>query len=380
MLAAVTAGIKLSTYATMNAYNKRKIKVCYILSYRDPNYIRTQSILNALRESDHFDVDVAINHHRDFLRYFDTIYKLFFIKRQRNPDVFILGFRGHEIYWPVRWIVGNKKIIFDALMSPYSALHDDKKNGRVGVMLSVIWRGFEAGILKNADFILTDTFLHESYYQKQFLIPPEKLNSIPVGAITIVPESSSESLWCRDFSVLFYGSFLPLHGIDIIIDAASKLIDLPVRFDFIGGSSAQAKRLNEQCKKNGVKNYTYQYWTPYNRLIAEVIPNASLCLGGSFGGTPQARRVITGKTSQCLALKKATIIGEIDTEVNFIDGENCLLVEQRNPNALAEKIRWCYKNKDRLTEIGEKGYILYEKELSVSVIKNRLEKIIGNIE
>ncbi|MBK5966542.1 hypothetical protein CCR95_21310 [Thiocystis minor] len=365
----------------MNAGQKKRTKVCYVLSYRDPNYIRTQSILNALQESEIFDVDVVINHHCGFLRYFDTIWKLLIIKRQRAPDVFIIGFRGHEIYWPVRWIAGERKIIFDALMSPYAALYEEKKFGLLGVMMSRIWRGLEASILEDADVILTDTYLHERYYQKEFAIQPDKLFSIPVGATAIVssrpfPPRSGAS----NFSVLFYGSFLPLHGVQIIIDAASSLTDLPIRFDFIGGSSSQARRLHERCSTRGIKNYTYRDWLPYERLLTEVIPNASVCLGGPFGNTRQARRVITGKTSQCLALGKVTIIGRIALANGFLDYQNCLLVNQGNPEALADKIRWCYDNQNRLADIGEAGKAIYEKELSIPFIRDRLKMIIKNIE
>ena len=117
----------------------------------------------------------------------------------------------------------------------------------------------------------------------------------------------------------------------------------------------------------------------FDELINTEIPNADICLGGPFGNTDQARRVITGKTSQCLALGKPLIIGEIDEKHGFVDKQDCLLVPQGNPEALVEALRWAYSHREQLALIGEQGRAIYAEKLSIKVIGNLLGKAIFDL-
>lgn len=353
-------------------------RVCYVLAYRAPDYIRSRSIIAALSALDDIELQIVINRNPGFNRYFDTLRRLLALDRRTKQDIFILGFRGHEIYWPVRWIARKRPIIFDALMSPYAALAEELKFGRAGLAFSMLWRGLEAGILRNADAVLTDTPLHATYFQESFTLDKSVIYPIPVGAIT--PSRPPKPVDHRDeFTVLFYGSFLPLHGVETIIEAASQLRDLPIRFNFVGGSLSDARNLRTLCAKNRVANYSHTSWVPFDQLLTDWIPRATLCLGGPFGDTPQARRVVTGKTSQCLALASPTIVGRIEGDYGFADKQNCLLVEQGNAESLTNSLRWCYRNKEMLPAIGKAGQRLYEETLSVSVIRDRLRSLITHI-
>lgn len=232
---------------------------------------------------------------------------------------------------------------------------------------------FERRMLRRADLVLTDTQLHAEFYARTFSLPLEHFCAVPVGAIE--PEAAGDTSTKEEsgaFSVLFYGSFLPLHGIDIVVRASARLADLPIRFDFVGGSEIQGRQLRQRCLALGVDNFTHRRWVPFNQLLENDIPNADLCLGGPFGGTPQARRVVTGKTSQTLALGKATVIGRIDEDYGFVNRVNCLLVEQADAVELADAIRWAYDNRTRLREIGANGRALYADRLSIRAITARL--------
>lgn len=207
---------------------------------------------------------------------------------------------------------------------------------------------------------------------------------MPVGAEEVWKEIDSMQYTPpehppSEMSILFYGSFLPLHGIEIILQAASYLRELPIRFDFVGGNVKQATKLKISCTNFGITRYTHRYWVSFDELINVTIPRADLCLGGPFGDTEQARRVITGKTSQCLALGKATVIGRINEDIGFVDKQNSLLVPQGNPQALADSIRWAFDQRHQLTKIGERGRSIYSEKLSVDVIRQLLSKTLSEL-
>jgi len=355
-----------------------------VLSYRAPDYIRTRSILHALREMHDIDLYEATNTNVGINRYVETFRKTLEIKKKHAPDVFILGFRGHEIYWPLRFLVGDKPIILDALMSPYASLHRERKHGLLGRAVSSVIRILEQGILNDANVVLTDTTSHLNFYKQEFSLPSNKLLAIPVGAEEVFSKINSTQHISpeqtkREMNVLFYGSFLPLHGIDVILEAASLLRQFPIIFNFVGGNVEQAQKLKADCKNMGITHYTHRHWVSFTELITVTIPEADLCLGGPFGDTEQARRVITGKTSQCLALGKPTIIGKIDEDIGFMDKENCLLVPQGNAQALADVLRWAFNQRRQLSKIGEHGRSIYNERLSVDVIRKLLSQTLSDL-
>lgn len=353
--------------------NRKKLCIGYVLSYRDPHYIRSLSLLQVLQRCPDVRVAMAINTHKGLRRYVETWRALRSIRATEAPDVYILGFRGHEIFWPVRWMTRGVPLVFDALMSPYASLHEEGKAGLLGKLFAPLIYRVEKRLLQHADLVLTDTRLHVDYYTRTFALPEAKVCALPVGAIEPEPGQAVNTAINTDpFSVLFYGSFLPLHGIDTIVAAAALLTDLPIRFDFIGGTARQAARLYRQCTQLNVTRYTHRRWVPFEQLLKTDIPHASLCLGGPFGDTPQARRVVTGKTSQCLALSKATVIGRIDEDYGFIDRINCLLTELADANVLADNIRWAYEHRALLPQLGARGHQLYTERLSISAIATRL--------
>ena len=342
----------------------------------------------------------ARNRSTGLTRYLETWKVLWHLKKHHKPDLYMLGFRGHEMFWPVRWLARGKPLVFDALMSPSAALAEEKKAGILGQIFAPLMRWLELSILRNADLVLADTQQHVDFYARQFGVPRSKLLAVPVGAaersrkrqaapsfldpqggrvgsptleaLSIDTDRQVQRSGDDFFSALFYGSMLPLHGVDVIVAAAAQLKDLPIRFDFIGGSAKQARRLRQLCERHGVTRYTHRSWVPLDELVNTEIPRADLCLGGPFGGTPQARRVITSKTSQALALGKATVIGAIDEDIGWIDKDNCLLVPQGNSAALATALRWAFAQRSALPKIGKRGQTLYQQKLSVHTIAQRL--------
>ncbi|MEO5376597.1 MAG: glycosyltransferase [Magnetococcus sp. DMHC-6] len=355
---------------------ERKIsKVCYVLSYRDPKYIRTKTMVRALQSLEGIELMTAINRSRGWWRYLETLWQLVGIRFRDNPDCYVLGFRGHEIFWFVRWISYHKFLVFDSLVSPYAALSEERKYGRWGWLVSKALYRMEYAILHQADVVVTDTQRHVDFLCDTFSLSGEKVISVPVGA--------DEGRWAQScigendrFNVLFYGTFLPLHGVMTILDAALLLRDKPIYFTLIGGGGRHLSEFNSKMPATGLPHVRHIPWVPFDDLIECHIPQADLCLGGPFGHTPQANRVITGKTWQCLSMGKATVVGEIlEPETGFVDRENCLLVPQGDATALAESLAWAEQNRELLPQIGQKGFLLYQTRYSVACLAERLQKI-----
>ena len=354
---------------------RRKVqKVCYILSYRCPDYIRTRTLLSALKRIQNIELIEAINKSRGFLRYIQTISSLLSIRICKNPRLYILGFRGYEIYFIVRLITIGKILVFDHMMSPYDSLVSEKKSINKGGVLDRLICCYEKCILCLSDIILTDTILHRDFYIQKFNVPPQKIIEIPVGTDEETFHASSLPFNKKhdNFNVLFYGTFLPLHGVEIILMAAHVLRDSPIQFKIIGGKGRNLKFFYNLIYELGLSNVHHEMWVPYD-ILPQMIHDADVCLGGPFSGTGQAKRVISGKTFQSLAMAKATIIGQIDHDYGFVDKKNCLIVRQASHTELADKIVWCFENREKLHSLGENGYTLYKERFSIEHIKQILQ-------
>jgi glycosyltransferase involved in cell wall biosynthesis len=353
---------------------------CYALSYYFPQFVRTATLVAALRQIESITVYEAINKSRGWGRYFQTLLQLLFIRLRHNPDFYILGFRGYELFWPVRLIAWGKTLIFDHMMSPYDSIINERKSLTPGSFLSRILYWYEKSLLQVADLVFTDTSIHKSYFDDLFGLNGDKIFPVHVAADESLfkpcakPRLSSPS---KSFKIFFYGSFLPLHGTDIILRAAAILRSKPVHFTLVGGAGESLLKFRALKTELRLRSVTHIPWIEYSE-IPKFACQADLCLGGPFGNTGQARRVITGKTYQFLALAQPTVVGLIEPNEHFLHQENCLLVAQGSPEALAEAITWALRNRDRLSEIGRKGYELYLQNFSIARLTERLKEILND--
>ena len=125
-----------------------------------------------------------------------------------------------------------------------------------------------------------------------------------------------------------------------------------------------------------LKNVTHMDWVEFEEL-PRYIARADIGLGGPFGNTGQAGRVITGKTFQFLAMAKLVIVGKYNgKDAGFEDKVNCLLVPQGDAMGLAEAILWAFEHVEILDQIGQLGYDLYQSRYSIKQISEQLKRVI----
>ena len=163
--------------------NKNRLTVCHVVCYRDPGYVRTRNLRAALDRIPNCEVLDATNKRRSWLRYFETVAKTLKVRLQHNPDVYVLGFRGHEIFWIIRLIAIGKRIVFDEFMSPSDALISERKAGIAGRILGYVTLPFEWMCLHLSARCLTDTQLHKDFIANRYGVPPSKIDVVYVGAV-----------------------------------------------------------------------------------------------------------------------------------------------------------------------------------------------------
>lgn len=361
--------------------DSKKTKVCYALAYRDPKYIRTKSILNILSSIESIELIKAINNNKGMVRYLETPIKVLWVRLKYRPDVYIVGFSGYEIFWPVRLLTWPKPIIFDEFINAYDWFVKEHNKIPEGSLRAKVLRFYVKFILKSSCKVLTDTKLHAQSSSGTYGIKPDKYQVLYVGTdeelFQPVVNTDDDN---KEFTVFFYGNFLPLHGVEYILGAAKKLRGLPIKFVIIGGAdkNQEFEKFNKYIKQHNLKNVEHHLWVDFYEL-PEYITKADLCLGGPFGNTPQSQKVITGKTFQFLAMAKPVIIGNINEDVNFINKKNCLLATQGSVEEISKYIAWAYECRVYLEDIGAKGRELFDSKFSLSAQKKVLKGLITDI-
>ena len=160
--------------------------------------------------------------------------------------------------------------------------------------------------------------------------------------------SSSET-----FRVLFVGTYIPLHGVDVILEAARYLANDPdIRF-FLVGSGQLREKMECMARKWGLSNVIFQDWIPTEHLGA-FIRSFDLSLG-IFGITPKTARVIPSKIYDICAAGVPFITADTPAiREAFSHEKNAYMITPGNPEALVEAIRYLKSNPD-LRKIIEEG-------------------------
>lgn len=231
----------------------------------------------------------------------------------RSPahDCVIIGYLGHlDIL--VLWLfakIKRKPIIFDAFISLYDTVVNDRKLISKSNPLSLALYVFEWLACKAADLVILDTQTHASYFIRQYSLAPSACVSVFVGAeIEKFPKVNKQKIKINkssEFKILFYGQFIPLHGINTIIEAAYLLKHVPCLNWQIIGSGQEEKKIEEILKEKELPQVNWIKWVNYHDLVS-YIHNADVCLG-IFGTSEKASRVIPNKVFQIISSGKTLI-------------------------------------------------------------------------
>lgn len=358
------------------------MKVAVVTCYKQPDYIRAVTLRRAVAAQKDIEPVVIKNTHTGVLRYAEVLWKVLKVRFSQKPDAYLITFRAYELLPFLLMIAGRKPVLYDEFINPILVVreHQSQKTGAVKAMMSTwqIFAKFYYWLIHSCRFILTDTQAHADYSAALSGISLKKYKALPVSTNEELFKPTESKSHGTAFRVFFYGNMVPLHGLTYIIETARLLRSYPdIELLLIGGDE-KAKRLVEQARSDGA-NLRHRKWVDFDQLPA-LIHEADICLGGPFGGTTQSDVVVTGKTYQFLASAKATIIGKGKaTKDHFKDKENCLLVDQANPPALADMLVWAYRHRRDLPTIGKKGRQTYDEYFSIKALTKQVGAILDQL-
>ena len=264
-------------------------------------------------------------------------------KFMRSPgvDAVIVGHPGYfhiHLAWFLRFLFQRRAIlVYDVFIPLYEMLIEDRELLKSDGLFAQLLRRFERSCCRYADLCLVDTEQHCRYLIAEYGLSPKKVSRIFVGA-TIDPKfDSPQVISGGTFKVLYVGTYIPLHGVDIILKTAKYLTgNQNIHFSLVGSGQLREK-MESMARKWGFSNVTFQDWIPTEHLGA-FIRSFDLSLG-IFGITPKTARVIPSKIYDICAAGVPFITADTPAirEV-FSHEKNAYLIPPGNPEALSEAI------------------------------------------
>ncbi len=343
------------------------MNICYFGSY-EPWYSRNRIMIKGLKRN---GIGVFECRARGifYIRYWKLLKK--FLKLKNKIENIIVGFPGwYDI--PLAFVVGKvfkKKIIFDIFFSTYETYVIDRKVVRKNSLKSLFYFLLDWFNLTMADYILTDTNSHSEYFQKLFRKKSNKFITVRVGSDDDI--FFPKKLHLRN-DVLFYGSFQPLHGVDVILKAAKILPE--TNFKIIGDGQTKKNALIF-AKRNKLSNVEFKGWISLRELALEI--NSSKIILGIFSKSTKASNVLPNKIYDAIACKKPVITLKTAAAIELLkSGNNAVFVENSIASEIAEKIVFLSRAREKREQISNEGYRLYAQYLRPQfVVKPFLNKI-----
>jgi glycosyltransferase involved in cell wall biosynthesis len=264
-----------------------------------------------------------------------------YLRLPRHDAVLIgyLGLLDVLLLWPIVRL-RRVPIVWDIFVPLYSTVVEDRSI--VGKYNPVAWAiyALEYLAIRLVNVVVIDTQAHAGYIRDTYHRSPEKVQTVLVGAEPEFFDTKNESAPIiennKPFRVLFYGQFIPLHGIEFVVQAA-KLCEAEDTEWLIIGKGQEADRIGKLIEGLCLANLKWIEWVQYEDLVG-FMTTADVVLG-IFGTTGKAGRVIPNKVYQILMAGRPLITADTPAIRELLSpGETVRLVPPGNAEALAKAV------------------------------------------
>jgi glycosyltransferase involved in cell wall biosynthesis len=216
------------------------------------------------------------------------------------------------------------------------------------------------------DHLLVGTNEFTELYAQMYSITPDRFVRIP-------PAADEDRFYPRDapkravFTALYWGNFLPHHGVDVMLDAAAILKkESSIEFVFLGAGPYKAIA-EAYAAEQSLFNVRFEGFVDEPQLH-EWIARSHVCLG-VFSEDVRALASITNKVCEAAASGKA-IITEDSPPIHqrFTEQESIITVPPGSPDALAAALRSLCTHPKRVNQLEHSALAVHHREFSKAAI------------
>lgn len=274
-------------------------------------------------------------------------------------DIVVVGYPGLlDVF--VAFVASRlrrKPLVWDIFMSIYLIALERGLERHSGLSIRLL-RNLERLACHLPDRLILDTESYVAWFQATHGVAAQRFRLVPTGAddriFCPVRSDSADGL----FRVIYYGSFIPNHGVEYIVEAARLLADDPtICFELIGDGPDRA-RAQALAQRYALSNVVFVDWLEPSALVARVA-RADVCLG-AFGTTPQSLMTVHNKIYEGLAMAKPVITGDSPAVRQVLEhGEHVFLCKRVDAQSLADAVRVLRASPDLRARLAQRGHQLF---------------------
>ena len=263
-----------------------------------------------------------------------------------STDLLVIGFNGQLDLLLARLLRPRGAVLFAPLVTVTETLIDDRARYPAGSLAARLLATLDRLCLRLADLVVIDTAAHRDYLCERLGARRERVLVQYLGAeapfaprtepaASAVATSAAAGASPQPVQVLFYCTYVPLHGARVVAEALRELSPRDgIEVTLIGSGPERA-----ECEAllRSLPHVRMEEWVAYAEL-PERIRRADVVLG-IFGSSIKARMVIPNKVYQAAQVGRAIVTADTPAirEV-FRPGESIWTIAPE-PAALAGAIR-----------------------------------------
>ncbi|HEY2773513.1 MAG TPA: glycosyltransferase [Candidatus Binatia bacterium] len=281
-------------------------------------------------------------------------------RRTGGAPVAIVGFNGQLDVLLLR-VLGFRhgpRIVFAPLVSLTETLVEDRRVYEEGSWAARALEALDRLTCRAADVVVVDTEQHRRWFVRELGVDPSRLLVCHLGADPEVflevhdstraprdgrerarPHREDATGEARPLEVLWFGQYLPLHGLDVVVDAVGRLA---ARDGFAGryvftfiGTGPQRARIEAGLRATRA-DVRFIDWVAYEDLPSRIAA-ADIVLG-IFGSSQKAAMVIPNKVYEAAAVGAAIVTADTEAIREVFEGGREVVLCRADGLALADAI------------------------------------------
>lgn len=291
-----------------------------------------------------------------------VVFQMRDILRDHDPDaLFVTKF--NPLMLPIAWVYARYigcPLVYDLFVS----LHRTAEMRDVNPVLVKLLFAIEYASLRLPDYNTVGTNQFIDLYSSMYSVPKARFIRLPPGADEewYYPIDAAKR---DDFTALYWGNFLPHHGVDTIVNAAAELksrgVD-DIKIVFVG-KGPEKDAMEAAVAERGLNNVTFEGFVEMERL-QNWIATSHVCLG-VFSPDKRAMASITNKVSEGVAMSKAVVTERSPAiEEWFEHRESIFMVPPADGDALADALVECKQDRELVESLEDGADRVYETEFS----------------
>lgn len=381
--------------------SKYIMKNIYIIGEVKGSY-RTQNLIKILLDNDHkiYYCSIVSLRYSGSMKFLHRIRRKIFKSLQSIitfPTKIFLLFIADIVILPAmnnnRQLEFNiarlfrKKIITDYYISEYDTKVNDRGLYEEGSNKAIKLKKFDENITVNSDIVLYLNSTEAKRYSELAGVDLSKIN-YQVVPLCIEEKRKVELPFftgSSDFiTICWWGTYIPLHGIEKIIEAARILKDKKIDFRLylFGNSYEKSVKYTNMVEEMSLQELVFinnDYTFKNGKLEEFLVRNCDIVLG-NFGDSDKAKNVLVNKLIDGVAMKAPVLTGESIAPREFFDGNNDILYSKNNPKSIAESIEYLSSLElDVIQRRVNNAYEVYSRNFSEDSFKKKIINIIDSV-